>query len=74
MKINVVTRLYHGTNQEFYKFEFSKARSFKDFGKGFYLTSNLSQAQRWAQQKARNGDKAYMLTSFASKQKKQCVL
>lgn len=28
------------------------------------MTSNLSQAQRWAQQKARNGDKAYIYSYY----------
>ena len=60
MKISKINRLYHGTNQEFSTFDFSRARGFKDFGKGFYLTSNLSQAQKWAQKKARFGDKAYI--------------
>ena len=36
------------------------AKSFKDFGKGFYLTTNLAQAQRWAQKKAAQKSRAYI--------------
>ena len=53
MKINRVKRLYHGTDREFDVFDFCFAKSFKDFGKGFYLTTNFQQAQKWAQNKAR---------------------
>ena len=60
MKLGEVKFLYHGTNQLFEKFDFHKAKPFKDFGKGFYLTSNVVQAQRWAQRKARNENKAYI--------------
>lgn len=60
MKINSVQRLYHGTDKEFDLFDFECAQNFKDFGKGFYLTSNFRQAQHWAQKKARNKQKAYI--------------
>lgn len=60
MKINQIEKLYHGTNINFDTFDFKKAKGFKDFGKGYYLTSNLSQAQRWAQKKAHIGNKAYI--------------
>lgn len=53
MKISKVKRLYHGTDREFDVFDFCFARSFKDFGKGFYLTTNFAQAQKWPQNKAR---------------------
>lgn len=54
-KINQISKLYHGTNKKFDKFDFDKAKPFKDFGKGFYLTTDFNQAQKWAQRK---GDKA----------------
>lgn len=60
MKINRIKYLYHGTNQEFETFDLKKAKSFKDFGKGFYLTSSRVQAQKWAEQKAHNADRAYI--------------
>lgn len=60
MKISKVKRLYHGTDREFDVFDFRFARSFKDFGKGFYLTTHFQQAQRWAQNKARMRDVTYI--------------
>lgn len=60
MKLASIKRLYHGTDQEFNTFDFKYARGFKDFGKGFYLTSNIGQAQKWAQRKARDKYVAYI--------------
>lgn len=60
MKINLIKKLYHGSNCEFETFDFSRAKGFKDFGKGFYLTSSLSQAQKWAQNKSKVKSKAYI--------------
>lgn len=53
-KIHQISRLYHGTNKKFDRFNFDKAKSFKDFGKGFYLTTDFNQAQKWAQRKGIN--------------------
>lgn len=36
------------------------ARPFKDFGKGFYLTTEVRQAQKWAQNKATRKAQAYI--------------
>lgn len=44
--------LYHGTNMEFGEIDLSKSLPYKDFGKGFYLTDILSQAQRMAERKS----------------------
>ena len=52
MKIDTVSTLYHGTAKMFQYFDLRYAKMFKDFGKGFYLTTNFMQAQKWAQQKA----------------------
>ena len=41
-------KLYHGTNTDFDKIELSKCLPFKDFGKGFYLTSIRRQAMERA--------------------------
>jgi len=40
--------LYHGSNVKIMDANLSKARPFKDFGRGFYLTEIKEQAQRMA--------------------------
>lgn len=45
--------LYHGTNKDFDKIDFSHSLRFKDFGKGFYLTDIQSQAFGMAQRRVR---------------------
>jgi len=40
--------LYHGTTYKFDKVDLSKARGFKDFGRGFYLATDFGQAEKWA--------------------------
>ena len=60
MKINTVNKLYHGTDKEFDTFDFSKAKKFKDFGKGYYLTTDFRQAQKWAQKRGDRSKKAYI--------------
>lgn len=52
--------LYHGTNVLFDSFDFNKAKPFKDFGRGFYLTTNYKQAENWARSKGRNNAEAYI--------------
>lgn len=52
MKIDNISTFYHGTSKKFEHFEMKYAKRFKDFGKGFYLTTSFKQAQKWAQQKA----------------------
>lgn len=42
-------RLYHGTDAFFEVPDLSKCRPFKDFGKGFYLTPDISVAKRMAE-------------------------
>ena len=42
-------KLYHGTNAFFERPDLSKCRPFKDFGRGFYLTPDLSVAKRMAE-------------------------
>ena len=41
-------KLYHGTNMGFDKIELSKCLPYKDFGKGFYLTTIRRQAMERA--------------------------
>lgn len=43
--------LYHGTNIDITEIDLLKSKPNKDFGRGFYLTESLSQAQDMAQTK-----------------------
>ena len=45
--------LYHGTNISFNEIDIEKSNSYKDFGKGFYLTDIKEQAERMAIKKSR---------------------
>lgn len=45
--------LYHGTNSDINTIDLEKGLRYKDFGKGFYLTSDKNTAIRMAQKKAR---------------------
>lgn len=45
--------LYHGTYTDFQEIELDKCSPYKDFGKGFYLTDILEQADAMAQKKSR---------------------
>ena len=40
--------LYHGSTYDFMEIDLSKARKGKDFGLGYYLTTNKKQATKWA--------------------------
>lgn len=40
--------LYHGSDRLFKKPDLTKCKEGKDFGKGFYLTSDPDQARKWA--------------------------
>ena len=46
-------KLYHGTNVDIQSIDLLKGLRYKDFGKGFYLTSARATAIRMAQKKAR---------------------
>lgn len=45
--------LYHGSNVEVQKPQLLKIQRELDFGKGFYTTSDLTQASNWAQRTAK---------------------
>ena len=45
--------LYHGTNCSIDKIDLDKCRPYKDFGKGFYLTTIREQAEKMAHRVAR---------------------
>lgn len=40
--------LYHGSNVEINNIELLKSKPFKDFGRGFYLSADLQQAEQMA--------------------------
>jgi len=44
--------LYHGTNRIIREIDLNKGRLRTDFGKGFYLGSNLGIARQWAKSRA----------------------
>lgn len=50
-------KLYHGTKIYFDKPDLRRAKNRKDFGKGFYLTTNFEQATKWAVRKLPNNDR-----------------
>ena len=51
-KLEKIKMLYHGTDAFFEQIDPMKGKRFKDFGRGFYTTTNLNQAIRWAQRRA----------------------
>lgn len=55
-------RLYHGTNVEFDSIDLDKSLPYKDFGRGFYLTAILQQAERMAERKSHRMGKAVVQT------------
>ncbi len=58
--------LYHGTNQDFDTIDLKKSNPYKDFGRGFYLTSLKSQAEQLSFKKARlfGGNPVLQVYSF----------
>lgn len=56
--------LYHGSNVAVYKPRLFKADRRADFGTGFYLTSSLEQASRWARLVAKRRGKGPPLVSI----------
>lgn len=50
-KIDTIQKLYHGTRQYHSQIELRCSSDYKDFGRGYYLTSYLSQAMSWAEAK-----------------------
>lgn len=45
--------LYHGTNIDIQSIDLALCRPYKDFGRGFYTTELLEQAQKMAKRVAR---------------------
>ena len=54
--------LYHGTNTEFTAIDLAYSRDRRDFGKGFYTTTLMTQAEDWAKniQVRYGGDGAFL--------------
>ena len=48
-------KVYHGSYIEINEIDLSKCKTGKDFGKVFYVTNILSQAEMWASRKSRKG-------------------
>lgn len=46
--------LYHGSDIEIKEVDLAQSRINKDFGRGFYLSSDLDQARKFAKYKADN--------------------
>lgn len=59
-RIRKVKYLYHGSDSYFQEIDLTKAKNFKDFGRGFYLTTSLVQAEKWAEYKAYKKRKAFV--------------
>lgn len=58
--LDKVKWLYHGTDTEFEKIILNDNTTspFKDFGKGFYVTTNKEQALKWAKRRAKTHNKS----------------
>lgn len=57
--------LYHGTIADFSTVDLKHAKANKDFGRGFYLTTDLNQAYAWANRmKIRQLQKGYDTSGF----------
>ena len=58
-------RLYHGSNVEVNNPKILTAARIGDFGKGFYTTSSMEQARRWAQIRAQQAKVPFgVITAF----------
>jgi hypothetical protein len=55
-KADELQKLFHGTNSYFDSIDLAFSEERKDFGKGFYTTTNYGQAQNFAGIKARRSD------------------
>ncbi len=58
--------LYHGSNVEVKTPEILNHRKYLDFGAGFYMTSDLDQAARWAKRKTELAEKGQPTVSVFS--------
>lgn len=56
--------LYHGSNVEVRKPRIINANKYLDFGAGFYLTSDIEQAKRWAIRKTKRRNRGAPVISI----------
>ncbi|MDR1653752.1 MAG: DUF3990 domain-containing protein [Prevotellaceae bacterium] len=57
-------RVYHGSYTAIETVDFSFCKKRRDFGKGFYVTKILSQAEYWATRKGEDNDTDGVVTEF----------
>lgn len=57
-------KLYHGTDTRFEIVDLQHCKSHKDFGNGFYLTSDYNQAKSWAMEVAENSGQTVGYTNM----------
>ncbi|GHT18331.1 hypothetical protein FACS189429_4670 [Bacteroidia bacterium] len=57
-------KVYHGSYIKIDSIDFSFCRKKRDFGKGFYVTKLLSQAEYWAARKGEDNDTEGVVTEF----------
>ena len=57
-------KVYHGGYTAIENIDFSFSRKRRDFGKGFYVTKLLSQAEFWAARKGEDNDTEGVVTEF----------
>lgn len=62
-------RLYHASPNCFRHFSLEKARPLKDFGRGFYLTSNRMQAMKWANLRRKPQNNGYVYEYSVDREK-----
>jgi hypothetical protein len=57
-------KVYHGSYTKIETIDFSFCRKRRDFGKGFYVTKILLQAEYWAERKGEDNDTDGIVTEF----------
>jgi hypothetical protein len=57
-------KVYHGSYVEIDKIEYERCRLYRDFGRGFYVTNILEQAEIWAKRKGREKKTKGFVTEF----------
>ena len=57
-------KVYHGSYTAIEEIDFSYCRKRRDFGRGFYVTKFLSQAEYWAARKGEDNDTEGIVTEF----------
>ncbi|MDR3189395.1 MAG: DUF3990 domain-containing protein [Prevotellaceae bacterium] len=57
-------KVYHGSYTEIDKIDIEKCRLYRDFGRGFYVTKILEQAEIWANRKGKERKTKGVVTEF----------